>query len=310
MLKKLIVSASPHVKSKESVNSIMWLVVLALVPAMIAGVVFFKIHALLVILSSTIAAVLTEYIIQKLTKKEVTIKDGSAVITGVLLALIVPPSLPLWVPVVGSFFAIAIAKHAFGGLGFNIFNPALAGRAFLVASWPVLMTTWLLTDGTTGATPLGTLAMTGINGFSYSQLFLGNIGGSLGETSALAILLGAAFLLYKKIIDWRIPVSYLGTVVVLMLLLRQDALFHLLVGGLMLGAFFMATDYVTIPLTAKGRIIFGIGCGLLVVIIRIFGALPEGVVFSILLMNAFTPMIDRYTKTKPFGFVKEKKNEN
>ena len=310
MLKKLIVSASPHVKSKETVNSIMWLVVLALVPAMIAGVVFFGARALLVILFSTLSAVLTEYIIQKLTKKDITIKDGSSALTGVLLALVIPPSVPLWVPIVGSAFAIAIAKHAFGGLGFNIFNPALAGRAFLVASWPLLMTTWLLTDGATGATPLGTLAMTGINGFSYSQLFLGNIGGSLGETSALAILLGAAFLLYKKIIDWRIPVSYLGTVAVLMILLRQDPLFHLLVGGLMLGAFFMATDYVTTPITAKGRIIFGIGCGVLVVLIRIFGSLPEGVAFSILLMNAFTPMIDRYTKTKPFGFVKEKKNEN
>lgn len=308
-MNKLVVSVSPHIKSKEDVKSIMWLVVLALVPAMIAGIVFFGARAFWVILLSTLAAVLTEYIIQKLTKKEITIKDGSAAVTGVLLALIIPPSIPLWVPIVGSFFAIAIAKHAFGGLGFNIFNPALAGRAFLVASWPLLMTTWLLTDGTTGATPLGTIALKGINSFTYGQLFLGNIGGSLGETSTLAILLGAAFLLYKKIIDWRIPVSYLGTVAVLTILLRQDPLFHLLVGGLMLGAFFMATDYVTTPITAKGRIIFGIGCGLLVVLIRIFGSLPEGVAFSILLMNAFTPLIDRYTKTKPFGFAKEVKNE-
>jgi electron transport complex protein RnfD len=304
MDKKLVVSVSPHIKSKENVKSIMWLVVLALVPAMIAGIVFFGARALWVILLSTLSAVLAEYIIQKLTKKEIAIKDGSAALTGVLLALVIPPSVPLWVPIVGSAFAIAIAKHAFGGLGFNIFNPALAGRAFLVASWPLLMTTWLLPDGVTGATPLGALAMTGINGFSYGQLFLGNIGGSLGETSALAILLGAAFLLYKKIIDWRIPLSYLGTVAVLMVLLRQDALFHLLVGGLVLGAFFMATDYVTTPLTSKGRVIFGIGCGVLVVLIRIFGSLPEGVAFSILLMNAFTPLIDRYTKTKPFGFMK------
>ena len=309
MNKKLVVSVSPHIKSKEDVKSIMWLVVLALVPAMIAGIVFFGARAVWVILLSTLSAVLTEYLIQKLTKKEITINDGSAAVTGVLLALVIPPSIPLWVPIVGSAFAIAIAKHAFGGLGFNIFNPALAGRAFLVASWPLLMTTWLLPDGVTGATPLGVLALEGKHVFTYGQLFLGNIGGSLGETSALAILLGAGFLLYKKIIDWRIPLSYLGTVAVLTILLRQDPLFHLLVGGLMLGAFFMATDYVTTPITSKGRVIFGIGCGLLVVLIRIFGALPEGVAFSILLMNAFTPLIDRYTKTKPFGFVKEVKNE-
>ncbi|MBW2984790.1 RnfABCDGE type electron transport complex subunit D [Candidatus Woesearchaeota archaeon] len=306
-MNKLVVSVSPHIKSKEDVKSIMWLVVLALVPAMIAGIIFFGARAFWVILLSTLSAVLTEYIIQKLTKKEITVTDGSAAVTGVLLALVIPPSVPLWVPIVGSFFAVAIAKHAFGGLGFNIFNPALAGRAFLVASWPLLMTTWLLPDGVTGATPLGVMALKGINDFSYAQLFLGNIGGSLGETSALAILLGAAFLLYKKIIDWRIPLSYLGTVAVLMVLLRQDPLFHLLVGGLMLGAFFMATDYVTTPITAKGRVVFGIGCGLLVVLIRLFGSLPEGVAFSILLMNAFTPLIDRYTKTKPFGFVQEVK---
>ncbi|MBW2980350.1 RnfABCDGE type electron transport complex subunit D [Candidatus Woesearchaeota archaeon] len=305
MNKKLVVSVSPHIKSKEDVSSIMWLVVLALLPAMIGGIIFFKVHALLIILLSTLTAVLTEYIIQKLTKKEITIKDGSAAVTGVLLALVIPPSVPLWVPIAGSFFAVAIAKHAFGGLGFNIFNPALAGRAFLTASWPLLMATWLLPDGTTGATPLGVLKFEGIKAVSYGNLFLGNIGGSLGETSALAILLGAAFLLYKKIIDWRIPAAYLGTVALLMILLRQDPTFHLLAGGLMLGAFFMATDYVTTPITEKGRLVFGVGCGLLTVLIRGFGGLPGGVALSILLMNSLTPLIDRYTKTRPFGFVRK-----
>jgi electron transport complex protein RnfD len=304
MDRKLDVSVSPHIRKEEDVSKIMWLVVLALVPAMLAGVIFFKFRALLIILVSALSAVLTEALIQKLTKKQVSIKDGSAALTGFLLALVIPPTVPLWVPIIGSFFAVAIAKHAFGGLGFNIFNPALAGRAFLVASWPLLLTTWVLPDGTTGATPLGTLALKGINSFTYGQLFLGNIAGSLGETSVLALLIGAAFLFYKKIIDWRTPVAYLATVAVLSIIFGQDPLFHLLVGGLILGAFFMATDYVTTPITAKGRLIFGIGCGVLTVLIRLFGALPEGVAFSILLMNAFTPLIDRYTKTKPFGFKK------
>jgi len=281
-------------------------VVIALIPAAVAGVIFFGLDALLTLILSVGTCVLTEYGIQKFAKIPVRINDLTAVVTGMLLAMVLPPSVPFWIPIIGGIFAIAIVKEAFGGVGQNIFNPALASRAFLVASWPTLLTTWLLIDGTTGATPLGVLKMQGTTAVSYGQLFLGNIGGSLGETSALAILIGAAFLFYKKIITWRIPVAYIGTVFLFTLITGQDPIFHVLSGGLMLGAFFMATDYVTSPVTKNGRLIFGFGCGLITVIIRLWGGYPEGVCYSILIMNMVVPLIERHTKPKPSGTIKKK----
>jgi electron transport complex protein RnfD len=302
---KLSISSSPHVREGTNVERIMWFVVIALIPAVIASYVFFGIKALLIIFVSILTSVGVEFLIQKLAKKESTIKDGSAFLTGLLLGLVLPPTVPLWIPVVGAIFAVGIGKHVFGGLGYNIFNPALAGRAFLVASWPALMTSWIRPDGITGATPLMVLKseIGRITGeiTTYQDLFFGNVGGCLGETSALALLIGAGILFYKGIIGWRIPVTYLGTVFLLSFLFGQDPIFHILAGGIMLGALFMATDPVTSPITKNGRLIFGIGCGILTVIIRLYSGLPEGVMYSILLMNSLVPLIDRYTKPKPFG---------
>jgi electron transport complex protein RnfD len=303
MKEQLTVSANPHIKDKDNVNKIMWYVILALLPATGMGIYLFKIKAFIIIAVSIVAAVITEVLAQKLMKRPITIKDGSAVLTGLLLALVLSPAVPWWIPLIGAVFAVAIAKQVFGGLGHNIFNPALAGRAFLIAAWPALITVWIMPDGITGATPLGLWKLQGVS-TSYLQLFLGNIGGSIGETSAVALLIGAVFLLLKKIIDWRIPTAYIGSVVLFALVFRQDPLFHILAGGLLLGAFFMATDYVTTPLTRNGKIIFGVGCGFLTVILRLFSGYPEGVMFAILLMNTTVPLIDRYTKPKPFGFKK------
>lgn len=301
--KKLTITTNPHIKDRDDVNKIMWCVILALLPTTLFGVYIFKAKAFLVIIVSILSTVLTELIIQKLTKKPITIKDGSAVLTGLLLALTLSPLVPWWIPALGAIFAVAIGKQIFGGLGHNVFNPALVGRVFLVASWPALMTQWLLPDGVTGATPLGLLNLEGFK-TGYIKLFLGNIGGCIGETSAAALLIGAAFLFYKKVIDWRIPLAYIGTVFVFALMFRQDPLFHILAGGLLLGAFFMATDYVTSPITKNGKLIFGFGCGVLTIILRLFSGYPEGVMFSILLMNAVTPLIDRFTRLKPFGYRK------
>jgi len=299
---KLTVSANPHIKDKDNVNKIMWYVILSLIPASVVGVYFFGMKALLVIILSVVSAVVTELVIQKITKEKITIKDGSAVLTGLLLGLILSPLVPFWIPILGAIFAISIGKMVFGGLGHNIFNPALVGRAFLVASWPALMTNWLV-DGITGATPLGLLKSEGIK-TGYNALFFGNIGGSIGETSAAALLLGAAFLFFMKIIDWRIPSAFIGTVFAFSFVFGQDGLFHILAGGLLIGAFFMATDYVTSPITKNGRLIFGFGCGFLTVIFRLYSGYPEGVMFSILLMNAATPLIERFTRIKPFGYRK------
>lgn len=304
----LTVSSNPHVRDKEHVNKIMWSVVLALLPASIAGVYFFGLRALTIIIVSIIFAVATEAVIQWLSKKPITAKDGSAFLTGLLLALVISPLVAWWVAALGAIFAIAIAKMIFGGLGNNIFNPALAGRAFLVASFPAYMTMWLLPDGVTGATPLGLIKEQGVS-TGYLQLFIGNIGGSIGETSALALLIGAAFLFYRKIINWRIPVSYIGTVFVMALIFGKDPIFHVLAGGLLIGAFFMATDYVTSPLTSKGKLIFGFGCGFLTMILRIYSTYPEGVMFAILLMNAAVPLIDRFTRLKPLGYRKPVKTK-
>jgi len=269
--------------------------------------------------------VLTEYVVKKL-RKRAFVMDGSAVITGLLLALILPPTIPLWMVAVGSVFSIAIVKEAFGGLGHNIFNPALGGRVFMAACFSVKMTTWVSptgfgADAVTTATPLSSnFIWEGDKLSLYRDLFLGNTGGSIGETSALLILVGGILLLALGIISWRIPVAYIGTVALLTLVWPgvalpiftspwEDALFHVLTGGLMLGAFFMATDYVTSPLTHKGRIIFGVGAGILTVVIRLFGGLPEGVAFSILFMNALTPLIDRYIKVRPYGLKKGVRSE-
>ena len=310
MNRNLVVSISPHVRSPESVSRIMWFVALSLIPAGIAGVFIFGIRALGVIVLGIISAVATEVIIQRMFKREIIVYDGSAVLTGLLLAYNLPPHVPFWIPVIGSFFAIAIGKQVFGGLGQNIFNPALAGRVFLMASWPKYMTTFTkpLYDAVTSATPLA-LIKEGrlLENLSYWDLFLGKRGGCIGEVCILALIAGALFLLYKGYISWHIPVTYIATVGLLTCifgtkgLLSGDWLFHILTGGLILGAFFMATDYVTSPLTRKGQIIFGIGCGLITAIIRLWGGYPEGVSYAILMMNAATPIIDRYTKNRIYG---------
>ncbi|MEW6222973.1 MAG: RnfABCDGE type electron transport complex subunit D [Candidatus Hadarchaeota archaeon] len=298
---KLLVSSWPHIRDKITTRGIMLAVVIALLPATAFGVWSFGLQALLIVLTSVITAVATEFVAFKLMKQKPT-WDGSAVVTGLLLALTLPPTLPLWTAAVGAVFSISIGKFAFGGLGRNIFNPALVGRAFLSISWPALMTTWVIPGtATTTATPL-----TGTT-ISNANLFIGNVAGSLGEVSKFAILIGGLYLIVMKYIDWRTPLFYIGTVGVLTLALGQDPIFHMLAGGLFLGAFFMATDYVTTPMTSRGRIIFAVGGGSLVVAIRLFGGLPEGVAYSILIMNAFTPLIERYTRPRVYGTGKVKK---
>ncbi|WP_018247863.1 RnfABCDGE type electron transport complex subunit D [Orenia marismortui] len=298
---RLRVSSGPHIRSKESISNIMYNVVLALLPATLAAVYYFGIQALVLIITCSVTAIITEWCFQKARGIPATIIDGSALLTGLLLALTLPPQLPIWMAILGSVIAIALGKQVFGGLGYNFFNPALVGRAFLLASFPVAMTTWKMVDVTSSATPLGGDP----NMIAIKDLFLGRVAGSLGETSAAAIILGGLYLLYKGYIDWRIPVGYLGTVALLTTFVGKGGpVFHLLAGGLMLGAFFMATDMVTTPVTKKGRWIFGIGCGILLVIIRVYGGLPEGVLYSILLMNMFVPIIDKYTLPRAFGEVK------
>jgi electron transport complex protein RnfD len=326
---ELIVSVSPHVRGEETIGRIMWTVNLTLFPAFLMALYYFGPKALYVTGLCIVTCILSEYLFQKSLNKKVTVQDGSAFLTGLLLGLNLPPSLPFYIPVVGSFVAIVITKLLFGGLGYNIFNPALIGRAFLLISWPKAMTIWseptaafVALDAKTTATPLGILKEEGIQklvevfgdkGELYTQLLIGNRAGSLGETSAIALILGACYLLYKRYITWHIPVSFLATVAVLAWIFGGERVFtgdpviHLLSGGLMLGAFFMATDYVTCPSVRKGQIIFGIGCGAITMLIRLKGGFPEGVMFAILLMNCFAPLIDRSVQTKLFGAVKEKK---
>ncbi|TES92836.1 MAG: RnfABCDGE type electron transport complex subunit D [Candidatus Cloacimonadota bacterium] len=310
MKDNLIISISPHRKEKADTPRVMRGVVYALMPAVIASIYYFKLRAFLLIIVCIAGTVLTEAVFQKLRRRPITIKDGSALLTGLLLALVLPPSLPLWAGFLGAVMAIVIGKQIFGGLGQNIFNPALIGRAFLMATFPVMLTTWIkpgIFDAVTTATPLS-LFKFDHNVVSTLYLLLGNTGGSLGETCAIVLIIGGIFLLIKKYMDWRIPLSYIGTVLILTTVLYlikpaqyASPLFHLFAGGLMLGALFMATDPVTSPITKKGRYIFGVGCGFLVVIIRTWGGLPEGVMYSILLMNAFTPLINRYTVPVQFG---------
>ena len=306
------VTSSPHRHSKESVKKIMWLVILALIPSGAWGVWVFGIRALYLIIASVLSCVITEAIILKLRKKPVALNDGSAILTGLLLAYNVSAELPIWVICVGSVFAIAIAKQVFGGLGRNIFNPALAARAFMMASWPTYMVTFKapkgVIDALTSATPLTNIKHNfGFVNPSYMDLFLGNRGGCIGEVCIVALVLGAIFLLYKKYITWHIPIIFIGTVGVLSWafmgngLFTGDWLFYIITGGLVLGAFYMATDYVTSPMTKNGRIIFAIMCGVLTFVIRKWGGYPEGVCYAILLMNAAVPIIERHTKPKRFG---------
>ncbi len=298
---QLLVTPNPHIKDSTSVEEIMWTVVYALIPAVLAATYFFGFRALLVVAVSVIGAVLTEYTFLKIRNKEIVINDGSAVLTGLLLALTLPPSIPLWTAFLGSVVGIGLGKQVFGGLGYNVFNPALIGRAFLTASYPVLMTTWTV-DGTSTATPLSQIS--GGELVRVWNLFIGNTGGSLGETSALALLLGAAYLIYKGYINWRIPTGMISTVIIVTFLAGANPVVHLFAGSLILGAFYMATDMVTSPVTKKARWVFGIGAGLLVAIIRLWGGYPEGVMYSILFMNTTVPLLDRYLKPKTLGVVK------
>lgn len=302
------VSASPHIHGEESVAKIMWSVIMALIPTFIASVVFFGAHALRLVSVSVLVCVLTEYFVRKIRQRDNTILDGSAIITGMLLAFIVPPTTPSWMMAVGAFLSIFLVKEMFGGLGMNIFNPALAGRAILLAAFPQQMTYWINPDGITSATPLA-MVKEKIAGElpSYYELFIGNIGGSLGETSALAIMLGGIYLLLRRIIKWQVPLVFIGSVYILSLLLGRDPLYEILAGGVMLGAFFMLTDMVTTPITVRGCIIFSFGCAIITVAIRQWGGFPEGVCYSILIMNAFTPLIDRYCLPRRLGEIRKKK---
>lgn len=297
------VSPSPHIRSNTTVKTIMRDVIIALMPALIVGIYFFKMNAVLVILTSVISSVFAEWLWEKLTHKRITIGDLSAVVTGLLLAFNLPPTIPLWMVIVGAFFSIIVVKQFFGGIGQNFVNPALAGRAFLLASYSTAMTKWTV-DGVTTATPLAILKTGKGTLPPITDLLIGNIGGCIGEISAIAILIGAAYLFYKKVISWEIPVTYIGTVLILTLLFGRNGFYEIFAGGLMLGAFFMATDYATTPITSKGKIIFGIGCGILTAVIRRFGPNPEGVSYSILIMNLFVPLIDRKTAPRIFGEVK------
>ncbi len=311
------VSGSPHVHSDDSVRKIMWSVVLALMPAFVVSIFYFGFPVVILTLVSVGCCVLLEYLIQRcILKVKPTVSDGSAVVTGLLLAFNVPSGLPVWMMVVGALVAIGIAKMPFGGLGCNPFNPALVARVFLLIAFPVAMTTWptptpvwSVSDIVTGPTPLGILKEGGAAEMpTYMNMLVGQMGGSFGEVSAIALLIGAVFLLIRKVITWHIPVSFMLTVFLFSGLFwlidptqYANPFFHLLTGGLVLGACFMATDMVTSPMTPAGMIVFGIGCGLLTIIIRMFGAYPEGVSFSILIMNAIVPLINKAFKPKTFA---------
>lgn len=298
----LIIASSPHVRAKDSVQTIMYSVAIALLPAVAAGVYFFGWYALAIVLVSVGAAVATEVIWQKVRKQSLTVSDGSAIVTGLLLAMNLPPNAPLWMAALGSFVAILIGKQVYGGLGANPFNPALVGRVFLTASFPLLMTSWVLPagyDAIATATPLAVMQAGGE--IPLSNLFWGSVPGCLGETSAFALLLGGLYLLIKGYIDYRIVVGLFGTVTILSWIMGLNPLAQLFSGGLMLGGLFMATDMVTSPVTPKGRWIFGIGTGILIMLIRQGAGMPEGVSFSILLMNAAVPLINRTTRPRIYG---------
>jgi len=325
----LKVSGSPHVYTDNSVKKIMYGVIYAMVPALLVSIYFFGLDAVRVTLLSVVLCLLVEFLIQKyILKTEITITDGSAMITGILLAFNVPSNLPWWIILIGAIVSIGVGKMSFGGVGKNIFNPALVGRVFLLISFPVQMTSWpvpkplggtALTDAVTGATPLGIMKEGLAAGRTVQdimpeipdyvqQMMIGFQGGSMGEVSAFALILGAIYMLYRKIITWHTPGAFIGSVVVFSGILWLvdpsqfvDPLFHLITGGMILGVFYMATDMVSSPMSPKGQLIFGAGAGILTILIRVFGAYPEGVSFAILIMNAFVPIIDRGFKPKRFG---------
>ncbi|PKM50244.1 MAG: Na+-transporting NADH:ubiquinone oxidoreductase subunit D [Firmicutes bacterium HGW-Firmicutes-7] len=306
-----VVSSSPHIRAKENVSTIMRDVVIALLPATAFGIYNFGFLALQTIILCVVSAVGFEALYQWFTKQKVTIGDYSAIITGLLLGLNLPHTVPFWIPILGSAFAIIIVKQLFGGLGQNFMNPALGARAFLLISFAGIMTNWQI-DGVTTATPLAIFKAESAVGFTSPQLidlFIGGIGGSIGETSAIALILGGLYLLFRKVIDWRIPGTYLLSVAVMAVAIGGNGfdmstiLYHVFSGGLLLGAFFMATDYASSPVSNIGKIIMGVGCGILTVLIRLYGGYPEGVSFAIIIMNLFVPLIDRYTIPKSFGEV-------
>ena len=305
-----VVSGTPHVRSKESIQSIMRDVIIALVPATAAGIYYFGINALILVIAAIVSAVAFEAICQKVMKKPVTVSDLSAVVTGLLLAMNLPAAAPIWVAIVGSAFAIIFGKQLFGGLGQNFINPALAGRAFLLASYPTEMTTWSVPNGlevadaATYATPLAQLKAGHLDA-SLGELMLGQCGGTIGETCAIALIIGGVYLLYKHVISWKIPVIYIATVAILFGVIGRHGmrmpLQEIMAGGVMLGGIFMATDYASSPVTAKGQIIFAVGAGLITYLIRTFGGYPEGVSYSILIMNCCVPLIERFTEPTIFG---------
>jgi len=316
------IGASPHIRGRDTTQSIMLWVIISLLPLTAYGVYIGGKSALIVVISSIAGSVLTEYVIQRLRHQAVTLNDMSAFLTGLLLALTLPPRLPFWMPFIGGVVAIALGKQVFGGLGHNIFNPALVGRAVLFISWSKYMTTSYLIsakakavrtaairsiNAITSATPLSAMKQVRAGNLKIDEaryirpLFLGNPWGAIGEVSALLVLVGLAILLYRGLVDWRIPLCFVGTTVALSWARGQNPLFAAFSGGLMLGACFMATDYVTNPMTPWGKVIFAVGCGGITYLLRFHSNLPEGVMFSILFMNGFTPLIDRYIKPRPFG---------
>ena len=328
---KLIATSNPHIRGNETTRSIMLDVIIAMCPALIWAIIYFGVEALLLTVVSVVGCVFFEWAYRKIMHKPQSIGDLSAVVTGMLLAFVCPSTTPYWMIIIGDFFAIVVVKQLFGGIGKNFLNPALAGRAALLASYAGAMTTWLPAgtkaaigggmpvDVVSAATPLAYLKTGDLEGLkqiaSVGDMFLGKIGGSMGEVSALFLLIGGLYLLWRKVINWQAPVAYIATVAVLTLLFPKAGsgveymLYSIFGGGLFLGAFFMATDYATSPVTKKGQLIYGIGCGLFTVFIRYFGSYPEGVCYSIMVMNCCTALIDKYTKPVRFGVVKSDKKE-
>ena len=325
---KLIATSNPHIRSSETTRSIMLDVIIAMLPALFWAIYNFGFKALLSVVVSVVACLFWEWLYRKLLKKPQSIGDLSAVVTGMLLAFVCPPELPWWALVIGAFFSIVVVKQLYGGIGCNFLNPALAGRAILLASYATAMTTWTLPSSkldtvVSTATPLAIMKEGTVEKFteltanySVADMFIGRVGGSLGEVSALALLLGGAWLLIRKVISWHTPVAFIGTVAILTLISApagidnvQYMLYNVFGGGLMLGAIFMATDYATSPVTKPGQLIFGIGCGLITCFIRRFGSYPEGVCYSILIMNCTTWLLDKYIRPTIYGAVKKEKKE-
>ncbi len=299
-MRKLISSVSPHITSIRTTQNIMLDVIIALLPAAVASVLIFGARTLLIIGVCILTCVLCEWLFEKICKKENTITDLSAVVTGILLAFNLPVSIPVWQAMLGSFVAIVIVKQLFGGIGQNFANPAITARIVLMTAFSGTMTNWVFPDAVSTATPLALLSKGELSALpSYKDMLLGVRGGCLGETCVLALFIGGVYLLIRKVITWHTPVAFIGTVLIMSVIFDREPLYQLMSGGLLLGAFFMATDYATTPVTKSGKIVFGVGCGLITVLIRFWGNIPEGVSFSILLMNILTPYISRLTQSKP-----------